>query len=139
MGTALSDNTPSQGLLDTCVIIDMARARDTIGLPHESLISAITLAELSYGIARSTDPVETTNRAQRYARISTWLRPLPFDEKAVGIYGELAALIIKANRNPRPRRLDLMIAATAVSHSLPLYTFNPDDYLGLSPRLTVVG
>jgi prevent-host-death family protein len=43
---------------DTRVIIDMMKARSTIGLPQSSLVSAITLAELSYGIAVSTDPCD---------------------------------------------------------------------------------
>ena len=34
------------------------------------------------------------------------------------------------------RDFDAMIAATAITHSLPLYTLNPDDFLGVT-RLDV--
>ena len=128
-----------KGLLDTSVVIDIVRARDTIGLPQQSVISSIVLAELSCGIAVAADPLETTRRAQRYARITTWLQPLPFDRAAADAYGELVALVVSNGRSPRPRRFDLLIAATAVSQSLPLYTFNPDDFAGLESMVTIVG
>jgi len=127
-----------QGLLDTSVVIDIVRARDTIGLPLQSLISSITLAELSYGIAVAADPLEATRRAQRYARITTWLQPIPFDREAADAYGELVALVLSTGRSPRPRRFDLLIAAVASSQSLPLYTFNPNDFAGLESMVTIM-
>jgi len=136
--TALPEIYP-KGLLDTSVIIDIVRAHNTIGLPSQSVISSITLAELSYGIAVATDPLEATRRAQRYARVTTWLQPLPFDRPAADAYGELAALVLSIGRNPRPRRFDLLIAAVAASQSLPLYTLNPADFTGLESALTIVG
>jgi predicted nucleic acid-binding protein len=57
---------------------------------------------------------------------------------AARIYGNLSALVIAAGRNPRPRRLDLMIAATAVVHQLPLFTRNSDDFKSLESQLDVV-
>ncbi|MCL2471502.1 MAG: PIN domain-containing protein [Propionibacteriaceae bacterium] len=131
--------THPRGLLDTSVAIDIVRARDTIGLPDQVVISAITLAELSYGIAVATDPLEATRRAQRYARLSTWLQPLPFDTQAADIYGELVALVLANGRSPRPRRFDLLIAATAAAHALPLYTLNLADFTGLESRVDLIG
>jgi len=128
-----------KGLLDTSVLIDIVGARDRIGLPAESVISAITVAELSYGIAVATDPLEATRRAQRYARITAWLQPLPFDKAAADAYGELVALVRSTGRSPRPRRFDLLIAAVAASQSLPLYTLNPTDFAGLDPLVHIVG
>jgi predicted nucleic acid-binding protein len=40
---------------------------------------------------------------------------------------------------PRGRAPDLMIAATAASYGLPLYTANPDDFHGTEQILTVIG
>jgi hypothetical protein len=45
---------------------------------------------------------------------------------------------VAASRNPKPRKNDLMIAATAVANSLPLYTANVDDFKGLESMLEVV-
>ena len=63
---------------------------------------------------------------------------IPFDREAARRYGILVALAIAANRDPRPRRIDLMIAATAAAHGLPLYTRNPDDFRGLDSAVTVI-
>ena len=52
--------------------------------------------------------------------------------------GALADLVRAAGRNPRPRRLDLQIAATAASVRLPLLTTNPDDFLGVGTLVDVV-
>jgi predicted nucleic acid-binding protein len=127
------------GLLDTSSVIDLETTRKTVGLPEEVCVCAVTLAELSYGIALAADPVEASRRAQRYARVRGWFDPLPFNEVAADRYGELTALVLRAGRHPRARRMDLMIAAIAVANQLPLYTLNPADFSGLESVLTVVG
>ncbi|MCL1907518.1 MAG: hypothetical protein FWG08_06370, partial [Propionibacteriaceae bacterium] len=60
------------------------------------------------------------------------------DGEAATVFGELAALVLATGRHPRPRRMDLMIAATAAVRRLPLYTANPHDFSGLEAVLTVV-
>jgi toxin FitB len=64
--------------------------------------------------------------------------PLPFDGEAAARYGTLVALTTEARRDPRPRRLDLMIAAIASARDLPLFTRNIDDFAGLEDMLSVV-
>lgn len=64
--------------------------------------------------------------------------PLPFDGEAAARYGTLVALTIEATRDPRPRRLDLMIAAIASAHDLPLFTRNIDDFAGLDDMVMVI-
>jgi predicted nucleic acid-binding protein len=77
-------------------------------------------------------------RSQRLADIEAAFAAIPFDREAARRYGTLVALTIAASRNPRPRRIDLMIAATAAAHGLPLYTRNPDDFRGLDSAVTVI-
>jgi predicted nucleic acid-binding protein len=50
----------------------------------------------------------------------------------------LVALTVKANRNPRPRRVDLMIAATAAAQGLPLFTRNARDFKGLERGVEII-
>lgn len=50
--------------------------------------------------------------------------PLPFDAEAATHYGTLVALILEAKRDPKPRRIDLMIAAIASVGGLPLCSRN---------------
>jgi predicted nucleic acid-binding protein len=64
--------------------------------------------------------------------------PLPFDGAAAARYGTLVALALEANRDPRPRRMDLMIAAIASSRDLPLYTRNKDDFRGLADIVEII-
>jgi predicted nucleic acid-binding protein len=139
MATALADDLvqepPSRGLLDTCVVIDRnLHARDG-SLPAEVFVSAVTFAELAYGVALAPDPVEAAVRSQSLARLRTWVAPTPFDGAAAEKYGEMVAMVAAAGRSPRPRRLDLMIAATAVSRGLPLYTADAADFAGLEAAL----
>ena len=60
------------------------------------------------------------------------VRGLPFGVEEAKLYGVLATLVRAAGRNPRPRRLDLQIAATAASARLSLLTMNPDDFVGIA-------
>jgi len=132
-----SPDTQTDGLLDTCVVIDLPQY-DPEDLPDVAHVSAITMAELSYGVALAKSPVDVATRSQVFANTKAWITPLPFDGAAAERYGELAALILTAGRHPRPRRLDLMIAAIAVVRQLPLYTSNADDFSGLESVLEIV-
>jgi tRNA(fMet)-specific endonuclease VapC len=63
--------------------------------------------------------------------------PLPFDASAARAFGRVAASLRRAGRKPSARAYDAMIAATALSHDLPLYTGNAADFSGID-GLTVV-
>lgn len=126
-----------RGILDTSVIIDL-RVVDATRLPDEPAITAITLAELSDGPAAARDPAERAARMADLQDVEHRFDPLPFDDHAARRYGQLAALVRAAGRTPRPRRLDLMIAAIASVAGLPLFTRNPNDFAGLDSLLSVV-
>ena len=128
----------SIGLLDTCVVIDLGQSARPSPLPDESMVSAITLAELAYGIPVAPDPLEATRRAQVYARVKATIAPVPFDAAAADKYGELVALVRQTGRSPRPRRIDLMIGATAASLGVPLYTRDRDAFAGLEPLVRII-
>lgn len=126
-----------RGMLDTCATIDLPTL-DPARLPVEVAIPAIVLAELAQGVAMTKDPEQIMIRSQRLADIEATFAAIPFDREAARRYGTLIALTIAANRDPRPRRIDLMIAATAAAHQLPLYTRNPDDFKGLTNAVTII-
>lgn len=128
---------PQRGLLDTSTLILLPRLDDATQLPHEPLISTITLAELSVG------PLVARTEAQRAARqahlqqAEADFEPLPFDAAAARAFGHVAASLRHAGRKPSARSYDAMIAAVAVANALPLYTANPDDFAGID-RLDVI-
>ncbi len=126
-----------RGMLDTCTVIDLPTL-DPARLPVEVAISAVVLAELAQGVAMTKSAEQIMIRSQRLADIEAAFAAIPFDREAARRYGTLVALTIAASRNPRPRRIDLMIAATAAAHGLPLFTRNPDDFRGLDAAVTII-
>ncbi|EFC86534.1 type II toxin-antitoxin system VapC family toxin [Parafrankia sp. EUN1f] len=135
-----------QGLLDTNILI-LRRWIDPAELPDEMAISAVTLAELSAGphqVRRNDDQDLYDEHEERARRMETLQRaenefdPIPFDAEAARVYGRLSAAVVAAGRRPRRRVADLMIAATAITESLPLFTTNPGDYVGLERLMDVV-
>jgi predicted nucleic acid-binding protein len=134
------------GLLDTNILV-LRRHIDPAELPAQMAISAISLAELSAGpheVRRNAEQSaydEIEERARRLdvlQRAESEFDPIPFDAQAARAYGRVAAAVIGAGRKPRRRFADLMIAATAIVEELPLFTTNPDDYVGMEKLLTVV-
>ncbi|HEY1178397.1 MAG TPA: type II toxin-antitoxin system VapC family toxin [Phytomonospora sp.] len=125
------------GLLDTCVLIDLASLPQE-SLPPVSAISMISLAELHVGVNTATDAEERAGRTVRLHEVTMTFDAFPFDEVAAQCYGVLYAFVEAAGRNPRPRKMDLLIAATAMANKLPLYTRNANDFKGLERALTVV-
>lgn len=125
------------GVLDTCTYIDLDRL-DAAALPSIPEITAITMAELHQGVAMAKNAAVRAARAEKLGVAIVDFDPLPFDGDAATRYGSLVALTLEAKRDPKPRRLDLMIAAIASSRGLPLYTRNIDDFAGLDDMVTVV-
>ena len=58
--------------------------------------------------------------------------------EAARAFGRLSAAVLATGRIPRRRAADLMIAAVAVVHDMPLYTTNPGDFTGLEEHLDVI-
>lgn len=126
-----------RGLLDTSVVIDLDRIQRG-QLPGEFAISAVTLAELAAGPHATDDVGERARRQDRLQRVEATFDPLPFDAAAARAFGRIYSLVAASGRKARGRRaMDLLIAATALATSLPLYTRNPDDVEHLAELLEV--
>lgn len=125
-------------MLDTSVLVDLAHLTEA-DLPTTGVVTAVSLAELLQGIHVTADAAIRAERIDHARAIERMFpKPLPFDAAAAHMYASLVALVVAAARNPRARRMDLMIAATAAVNELPLYTRDPTDFRGLDSRLTVV-
>ncbi|MGY1498736.1 type II toxin-antitoxin system VapC family toxin [Streptomyces sp. QTS52] len=132
----MTDRLP-EGVLDTGTYIDLG-VLSLEALPIAPEITAVTLAELQQGVAMAKDPAARAARMEKLGAAVADFDPLPFDGDAAARYGTLVALTIAADRDPRPRRMDLMIAAIASVRGLPLYTRNADDFKGLEGAVVVV-
>jgi tRNA(fMet)-specific endonuclease VapC len=120
-----------RGLLDTSTVILLGRMTDPSLLPDEPVISAITLAELSVGPLITDDPDERGGRQAHLQLAESDFDPLPFDAAAARAFGRLAAELRRTGRKPASRAYDALIAATAISVRLPLFTCNPSDFSGM--------
>lgn len=86
-------------------------------------ISAITLAELEHGIAKSDYP--QTNRAS-LTKFLAILNVLPFDEPAAREYGKICASLQK--RGTTIGTMDMLIAGHARSRDYTLITNNVKEF-----------
>jgi predicted nucleic acid-binding protein len=125
-------------VLDTSIIAALSRY-DPSELPDTFLITAVTLGELSYGPHATDDPVKRAGRVALLQYVESTFEPLPYDRNSARLYGQICAAVRAAGRMPRGRAPDLMIAATAASNGLPLYTANPDDFKGTEGVAEVIG
>lgn len=106
--------------------------------------NGVEVAELRPGAGSQQGAAMAKNAADRAVRMEELgaaladFDPLPFDGDAAARFGTLVALVVAAGRSPRPRRVDLMIAAIASVRGLPLCTRHPEDFAGLQGAVTVV-
>jgi predicted nucleic acid-binding protein len=120
-----------RGLLDTSTVILLSRIRDPELLPETPLISAMTLAELSVGPLIASSDEERAARQAHLQQAESDFDPLPFDAAAARAFGRVAASLRRSGKKPAARSFDAMIAATALSNELPIYTCNPGDFSGI--------
>ena len=115
-------------MLDTNAVIRLGEV-DPRRLPAESVITTVTLAELTVGPLVAADATERAARQQHLQQAEAdFGDPLPFDAAAARAFGPVAAALRAAGRKPAARAFDAMIAAVAVSQGLPIYTFNVNDF-----------
>jgi len=122
---------PREGLLDTSVVLLLSTLEDPSSLPEFPHASAVTLAELSVGPLVARSDAERAARQAVLQQFEADFDPLPFDDRAARTFGRVAASLRSAGRKVRARSYDAMVAAIALSHGLPLYTANPDDFRGI--------
>lgn len=124
---------PERAILDTSVLI----AEDVTPLPGLLAISAVSLAELQFGVLVARSSATRAERLRRLSAVQRHFDALPVDEAVAVSYGQLAAAVVESGRQPRRRSLDLLIAATAHAHDAVLYTRNADDFAGLEAFVEV--
>lgn len=123
-----------RAVLDTSVLI----GGDLGALSGELAISAVSLAEIHFGVLVARDEATMARRLRLLTELTAAFDPLPVDSVVAASWGRLAAVVRHSDSNPRPRSMDLLIAATAHAHSARLYTANAADLRGLEDHLEVV-
>lgn len=114
-------------LIDTDAISHLARGKDRGDLidklssvpPDKRYMSAVTLAELLFGLERKKPGPRLR---QRLRTVIEKVPVLPFDEEAAKVYARIRAQVERVGQ-PLPHA-DLQIAAIAMSRGLRLLTGN---------------
>ena len=118
-------------MLDTSTVILLGRLDNPADLPDESVVSAITLAELSVGPHVARTAKERVARQAHLQQAESDFDAIAFDAAAARAFGRVAASLRSSGRNPAARAYDALIAASAIAEDIPLYTCNPDDFAGI--------
>ena len=109
--------------LDTNIVIAYFNGNLGIATRLQALdevaISAISVAELIYGIKNSSKPVGNLHSLTEFLKAAS---VVPFDQRCADVYGTIR---LGLKRKGRPTgSLDLLIAATALAHDAILVTHN---------------
>jgi predicted nucleic acid-binding protein len=112
-----------RALLDTSVLIG-----DESPPNIEAAISVASLAELHFGVLVAVDVDERARRTARLGVIESTFDPLPITDQIAREWGRLSAAVSTRGGKPRRRPVDLVIAATANVHGVPLLTHNIRDF-----------
>ena len=105
---------------------------------HELFVSAIVFAEFSEGTVHP-DPQRAARARVDLVRLrGVYGEGLPFAQREADIYRELYATVATAGVAGGRRRVEVMIAAVAVSDNAALATRNPADFAGLEAVLTLI-
>lgn len=116
-------------MLDTKICIYLMKQQPAVVahrfeqcLVGDVVMSAITYAELEYGVAASQNP--ELNLRELHALVED-IQVVPFDQSAGTAYGPIRM----ATRTSRQDHLDKLIAAHAVSLGVTLVTNNEKDFV----------
>lgn len=123
-----------RGLLDTSVFIARESGRPLGPLPATGAISIVTVAELHLGVLLADDPAVRARRLRTLSSVEALFDPLPIGVEVARTFAELVAEARRLGR--RPKVMDTWIAATAVTHGLPVYS-QDEDFLAI-PRVHAV-
>jgi toxin FitB len=79
-----------RAVLDTSVVI----ASDVGPLSGELAVSAVTVAELHFGVLVATEPATRAERLRRLSVVQRRFQALPVDDTVAASYGRLAAAVV---------------------------------------------
>ncbi len=116
-------------LIDTNILIKAERGKLTSAAYEaygEAYISAITVSELMIGVHLSAPGTRAVARREKIEQLLTVMTVLPFDESVALRHAELLVRLKKDGQMIGAN--DLIIAATALAHKLPLLTANIREF-----------
>jgi hypothetical protein len=125
-----------RAIADTSVFVGLEATRiDDQAIRNLDLgVSTITLGELRLGVLSVRDNPQAASRRLATFQLASRFEPLPVDERVSDAWAELVATL-RADGRRAPVN-DTWIAATAITHGLPVLTQDTD--YDIMPGLTVI-
>lgn len=112
-----------EAIVDTSVLLG-PEPSTALQPPDDVAISVITLAELWLGALLAVALDERAARLALLSEVQRRFEAVPVDGAIARAYGELMSAA--RARGVRPRPFDVLIAATAMSRNIPVYTRDRD-------------
>jgi predicted nucleic acid-binding protein len=127
------------GLLDTSVFIARESGRPIAKLPERVALSVVTIGELQLGVLTAHDPETRSRRADTLA-LARAADPIPVSEAVMVSWARLIVDCRAAGVHRAVKLTDVLIAATAIEHQLPIVTQDADfDQIARAcPTLSVI-
>ena len=129
-------------LIDTSVIADLERARQPLsplraafGPDARLYVSSVVVAELLLGVELAESAPQRTRRSTFVEAVLLQIGVLPFGVLEARVHAETAAVL--RSLGVAVGAHDLLIAATALAHDLPVATANAAEF-GRIPGLRVI-
>ena len=120
-------------LVDTSVLV-----ADDFHLEGEFAFSTASLGELHFGAFVAKSVEQRAKRIHRLGAIEATISALPMDSNVSREWGRLAALVATRGGRPRRRTVDLIIAATANVHRLPLVAHDVADFAIIEDQIELI-
>jgi len=115
----------TSGLLDTSVFIAHETGRQLGALPDRVALSVVTIGELELGVLAASDEEVRARRADTLA-LARESDPIPVSEAAMAAWARLVIDCRREGIQGTVRLMDSLIAATAITHGLPVVTQDDD-------------
>lgn len=115
----------TSGLLDTSVFIAREDGRPLGVLPDRVTVSVVTIGELELGVLAATDDDVLARRADTLA-LARESDPIPVSEPVMSAWARLVIDCRRAGVHRMVKLTDALIAATAITHGLPVVAQDDD-------------
>ena len=113
-----------EAVADTSIFISQANVGPLPNLPVEFGVSVMTIAELHLGVLLAGDEADRSRRLDTATSVEALFDPLPVDLAIARRYAAMGAEARRLGR--KPKVIDLIIAATASIHGVPVYSRDRD-------------
>lgn len=117
--------TAPAGLLDTSIFIAREAGRPLGELPARVAVSVVSIGELQLGVLSAVEAAVRARRAETLALART-ADPLTVTEAVMDAWARLVADCRAAGIQRAVKVTDSLIAATAITHGLPVVTQDDD-------------